>query len=108
MLNANPILMALCASAYDILIRRELSYGSIIVILILNNLAQITASRTIKVASTSLEELQHIARTLITDTLKEHSLSLADIRRIGIALSDLTENAGQSRISEYFRVDGTR
>jgi DNA polymerase IV (archaeal DinB-like DNA polymerase) len=108
MLNANPILMALCASAYDILIRRELSYGSIIVILILNNLAQITASRTIKVASTSLEELQHIARTLITDTLKEHSLSLADIRRIGITLSDLTENAGQSRISEYFRVGGTR
>jgi DNA polymerase IV (archaeal DinB-like DNA polymerase) len=99
--DATPILMELCASVYDTLLRKGLSYGNIIVILILNNLVQITASRTIKLPSTSLEELQFISRSLVIDTLGHDGLSLAEIRRIGITISDLSEEAGQRRISEY-------
>jgi len=86
---------------YDTLLRHGLSYANIIVTLILNNLAQITASRTIKLPSTSLEELQFVSRSLVIDTLKHDDLTLAEIRRIGITISDLSEEAGQRRISEY-------
>jgi hypothetical protein len=48
-----------------------------------------------------LEELQFISRSLVIDTLGHDGLSLAEIRRIGITISDLSEEAGQRRISEY-------
>jgi len=100
--DAIPVLMSLCTHVYDILIRREQSYRTVSLILILHNLKQVSASRTLKLLSASLDKLQHIVMVLLVDMIRVHSLSLNEIRRIGIALSDLADHSGQNKITQYF------
>jgi DNA polymerase IV (DinB-like DNA polymerase) len=100
--DAIPVLMSLCTHVYDILIRREQSYRTVSLILILHNLNQVSASRTLKLLSSSLDKLQQIVMVLLVDMIRVHSLSFNDIRRIGIALADLAGHSGQNKITRYF------
>lgn len=97
-----PILKSLSSSVYDILVKRQLSFKTIIVRMVLHDLRQVTCSRNLKLSSTSSEELQYIARSLFLEALHVHSQSLLDIRRIGITLSDLSSYTGQNTILQYF------
>ena len=100
--NIFPILNSLSSLVYDTLIKRQLSFRTIIVRLVLHDLRQVTCSRNLKLSSTSLEELQNIARSLILETIHIHSLSFLNVRRIGITLSDLSSYTGQNKILQYF------
>jgi len=97
-----PILKSLSSSVYDILVKRQLSFKTIIVRMVLHDLRQVTCSRNLKLSSTSLEELQYIARSLFLEAIHVHSLSRLDIRRIGITLFDLSSYTGQNTILQYF------
>jgi len=97
-----PILNSLSSLVYDTLIKRQLSFRTIIVRLVLHDLRQVTCSRNLKLSSTSLEELQNIARSLILEAIHIHSLSFLNLRRIGITLSDLSSYTGQNKILQYF------
>lgn len=103
--EALPILISLCTHVYNILIRREQAYRTVSLILILHNLSQFTASRTLKLSSSSLVNLQQIAIELLTDAIRVHSLSFNNLRRIGITLSDLSGHSGQNTITQYFADD---
>jgi DNA polymerase IV (DinB-like DNA polymerase) len=100
--EASPVLMSLCTHVYNILIRREQAYRTVNLILILHNLSQFNASRTLKLISSSLDKLQQIAIELLADMIRVHSLSFNNIRRIGITLSDLSGHSGQNTITRYF------
>ena len=100
--NIFPILNSLSSLVYDTLIKRQLSFRTIIVRLVLHDLRQVTCSRNLKLSSTSLEELQNIARSLILEAIHIHSLSFLNLRRIGITLSDLSSYTGQNKILQYF------
>ncbi|MDP9197023.1 MAG: DNA polymerase IV [Thermoproteota archaeon] len=97
-----PILTSLSSSVHDILVKRQLSFKTTVVILVLHNLRQVTSSRSLKLSSTSLAELQYIARSLLLEAINVHSLSFLDVRRVGITLSDLTSYSGQNSILQYF------
>jgi DNA polymerase IV (DinB-like DNA polymerase) len=105
--NIFPILSSLSSLVYDTLMTRQLSFKSIIVRVVLHNLRQVTCSRNLKLSSTSLEELQNIARSLFLEAIHLHSLSFLDVRRIGITLSDLSSYTGQNKILQYF-AEGSR
>ena len=100
--NIFPILNSLSSLVYDTLVKRQLSFRMIIVRLVLHDFRQVTCSRNLKLSSTSLEELQNIARSLILETIHIHSLSFLNVRRIGITLSDLSSYTGQNKILQYF------
>jgi DNA polymerase IV (archaeal DinB-like DNA polymerase) len=62
--NIFPILSSLSSLVYDTLMKRKLSFKTITVRIVLHDLRQVTCSRNLKLSSTSLEELQNIARSL--------------------------------------------
>ena len=82
--------------------KRKLSFKTITVGIVLHDLRQVTCSRNLKLSSTSLEELQNIARSLFLEAIHLHSLSFLTVRRIGITLSDLSNYTGQNKILQYF------
>lgn len=84
----------------SIALERNLIYRNISIIMILENLFNITKSRNMKVYSNDQDQLILQSTHLLKEILK--NTKIENIRRIGIRISDLKQNTGQSAINQYF------
>ncbi len=75
-------------------------YKNISLILILEDLFNVTKSKNMKVYSSDKDQLILHSTDLLNEILK--SVNIKDIRRIGIKVSDLKLTTGQNSLNQYF------
>ena len=95
----NPDLYLLCRSVFKKASERKLSFKTVGVLLILNNLDSITRSRSLKVHSSNFESLHSIAKSILDEMMKE--AASIKVRRLGLVLSDLRSSAGQNTMLDF-------
>jgi hypothetical protein len=70
--------------------------------LILQNLQHISFSKSLKLYSASFDELHKNSLSILNEMISNNSISLENIRRIGVVVSDLKDNSGQDSLLNYF------
>lgn len=92
----------LCASVFENLKNKRQAFKVLSVILILENLQHVSISKSLKLYSTSLEELNKNSLLIINEMITNNSISLDNIRRMGVVVSDLKDISGQDSLLNYF------
>ena len=92
----------LCKSVYENLKNKGQAFRVLNIILILENLQHLSFSKTLKLYSSSLDELNKNALSIINEMISKNSLSLDNIRRMGVVVSDLKDAVGQNSLLNYF------
>ena len=95
----NPALYVLCRSIFNKASQRKLSFKTVGILLILDNLDMITRSRSLKVHSSNFESLHSVAKSILDDLMKE--AGSIKVRRLGLFLSDLQSNSGQNTMFDF-------
>lgn len=97
------IAATLCASVFEILNNKRQAFRVLTVILILENLQHLSISKSLKLYSASLEELNKNSLSIINEIIANNSISLDNIRRMGVVVSDLKDISGQDSLLNYFK-----
>jgi DNA polymerase IV (archaeal DinB-like DNA polymerase) len=92
-------LYTLCESVFQAAAHRRLSFKTVGILLIFNNLGNVTRSRSLKMHSSSLESLILVAISILDETMKE--VGSIRVRRLGIKLSDFQDIQGQNTILDF-------
>ena len=92
----------LCASVFENLKNKRQACRVLTVILILENLQHVSISKSLKLYSASLEELNKNSLLIINEMISNNSISLDNIRRMGVVVSDLKDISGQDSLLNYF------
>ncbi len=92
----------LCVSVFENLENKRQAFRVLTIILILENLQHVSFSKSLKLYSASLDELQKNSLSIINEMIGNNSISLDNIRRIGIVISDLKDISGQDSLLNYF------
>jgi nucleotidyltransferase/DNA polymerase involved in DNA repair len=71
--------------------------------LILDNLENITRSKSLKVHSNSFESLHRAAMSILDEAMK--GVGPVKVRRLGVRLSDLQSIEGQNTMLDFMRPD---
>ena len=96
------IAATLCASVFENLKNKRQAFRVLTVILILENLQHVSISKSLKLYSASLEELNKNSLLIINEMITNNSISLDNIRRMGVVVSDLKDISGQDSLLNYF------
>ena len=96
------IAATLCASVFENLKNKRQACRVLTVILILENLQHVSISKSLKLYSASLEELNKNSLLIINEMITNNSISLDNIRRMGVVVSDLKDISGQDSLLNYF------
>jgi DNA polymerase IV (DinB-like DNA polymerase) len=97
-------LYELCQSVFQAATDRKLSFGTIGILLILNNLDNITRSKSLKVHSSSFESLHSTAKSILEEAMRE--AGPVKVRRLGVRLSDLQSSEGQNTMLDFMGSGG--
>jgi hypothetical protein len=92
----------LCASVFESLKNKRQAFRIITVILILENLQHVSISKSLKLYSASLEELNKNSLLIVNEIIANNSISLDNIRRMGVVVTDLKDISGQDSLLNYF------
>ena len=92
----------LCTSVLENLENKRQAFRVLTIILILENLQHVSFSKSLKLYSASLDELHKNSLSIINEIISNNSISLDNIRRIGIVVSDLKDISGQDSLLNYF------
>lgn len=92
----------LCTSVFENLENKRQSFRVLSIILILENLQHISFSKSLKLYSASSDELRKNSLSILNEMISNNSISLDNIRRIGVVVSDLKDNSGQDSLLNYF------
>jgi nucleotidyltransferase/DNA polymerase involved in DNA repair len=92
----------LCTPVFENLENKRQAFRVLTIILILENLQHISFSKSLKLYSASLDELHKNSLSIINEMISSNSISLDNIRRIGIVVSDLKDISGQDSLLNYF------
>lgn len=92
----------LCKSVYENLEKKRQAFRVITLILILENLQHVSFSKSLKLYSASFDELHKNSLSIIHEMINNNSISLDNIRRMGIVVSDLKDISGQDSLLNYF------
>ncbi|AFU58829.1 DNA polymerase IV [Candidatus Nitrososphaera gargensis Ga9.2] len=92
-------LYEICRSVFQTATDRRLSFKTVGVLLILDNLDNITRSKSLKVHSTNFESLHSAARSALDETMRE--AGPVKVRRLGVRLSDLQSSEGQNTMLDF-------
>lgn len=95
----HPDLYELCQSVFQAATDRRLSFKTVGVLLILDNLDNITRSKSLKVHSSNFESLHSAARSVLDEAMRE--AGPVKVRRLGVRLSDLQSSAGQNTMLDF-------
>lgn len=93
-------LEAICKDVHESAAGKRLAFGSVGIILILDDLENVTRSRSLKAHSTSLELLHSTAKALLDEamsTMKDKK----GVRRVGVRVTDFQDSSGQGTLSDY-------
>jgi DNA polymerase IV (archaeal DinB-like DNA polymerase) len=100
----NHDLYVLCRSVFKRASERKLSFKTVGVILILDNLDSVTKSRSLKMHSTNFESLHSTAKSTLDEVMKE--AGSIKVRRLGLVLSDLQSSVGQNTMFDFMSSSG--
>jgi DNA polymerase IV (archaeal DinB-like DNA polymerase) len=100
----NPDLYVLCRSIFNKASQRKLSFKTVGVLLILDNLDSITRSRSLKMHCSNFEFLHSMAKSILDEMMKE--AGSIKVRRLGVVLSDLQSSAGQNTMFDFMNSSG--
>lgn len=92
----------LCKSVFENLQNKQQAFRVLTVILIMENLQHVSFSRSLKLYSASIGELHKNSLSILKEILSNNTISLDNIRRIGVIISDLKDNSGQDSLMNYF------
>ena len=92
----------LCTSVFENLENKRQSFRVLSIILILENLQHISFSKSLKLYSASSDELRKNSLSILNEMISNNSISLDNIRRIGVVVSDLKDKSGQDSLLNYF------
>ncbi len=97
-------LYALCQSVFQAAAGKKLSFRIVGIILILDNLNNVTKSKSLKVHSNSFESLDQAARSILDEAMK--AAGPVKVRRLGVKLSDLQNSEGQNTMLDFIGSGG--
>lgn len=98
-----PGLHDLCLSVFKAAADKRLSFRTVGIILILDNLNTITRSKSLKVHSSNFESLHLAATSILDEAIKE--VGPVKVRRFGVKLSDLQSSEGQNTMLDFMSPD---
>ena len=93
---------SLCTSVYENLRNKGQAFRILTIILILENLQHVSFSKSLKLYSASFDELHKNSLFIIKEMINNNSISLDNIRRMGVVVSDLKDISGQDSLVNYF------
>jgi DNA polymerase IV (DinB-like DNA polymerase) len=96
------LLQDICRSVHKMIIDRNVAFKNITILLILDTLANMTRSKSLKVYSTDLNELYLTAKLILNETMDNNDREIK-VRRLGVKVSDLKDNLGQNTMSDFIR-----
>jgi DNA polymerase IV (DinB-like DNA polymerase) len=99
-----PDLNELCQSIFQTAAGKKLSFKTVGVLLILDNLDNVTKSKSLKVHSSSFEPLHAAAKSALDEAMK--GAGSIKVRRLGVRLSDLQSSEGQNTMLDFMRPGG--
>ena len=91
----------LCTSVYENLSNKKQAFKILTIILILENLQHLSISRSLKLYTASFDELQKTSLSIVKEMIKNNSISIQNIRRIGVVGSELKDVSGQNSLLNY-------
>ncbi len=94
-----PDLYRLCRSVFQISDSKRLSFKSVGIFLIRDNLENITRSRSLKVHSNSFDVLHSTAKSILNETMAQ--IRRIKVRRLGVKISDLQSSTGQNSMLDF-------
>ena len=93
-------LQYICRSVHKMALDRNVYFKNIGIILILNDLNNITRSKSLKTHSADFDELYSTVKLILNETLNDNPN--LKVRRLGIKLSELKDNKGQNTMLNFF------
>jgi DNA polymerase IV (DinB-like DNA polymerase) len=93
-----PDLYEICQSVFQTASTRKLSFKTVGILLILDNLDNITRSKSLKVHSNNFDLLHSAARSALDEAMANAGRK---VRRLGVRLSDLQSSAGQNTMLDF-------
>jgi DNA polymerase-4 len=96
------IVESICKSVFENLENKRQAFRVLTLILILENLQHISFSKSLKLHSASIDELNKNSLSILNEMITSNSISLDSIRRIGVVISDLKDISGQDSLLNYF------
>lgn len=93
--------VSLCTSVYENLSNKKQAFKVLTIILILENLQHLSISRSLKLYTASFDELQKTSLSIVKEMIKNNSISIQNIRRIGVVVSELKDISGQNSLLNY-------
>lgn len=91
----------LCTTVYENLSNKKQAFKVLTIILILENLQHLSISRSLKLYTASFDELQKTSLSIVKEMIKNNSISIQNIRRIGVVVSELKDVSGQNSLLNY-------
>ena len=92
-------LQHMCKSVYKMALDQNVLFRNIGILLILNNLNNITRSKSLKTHSRDFHELYSSVKAILNETLNNYPN--IKVRRLGIKVSDLKDNEGQNSMLNF-------
>src|SRR5581483_3920719 len=99
-----PDLYEICQSVFQKVNAKKLSFKTVGILLILDNLDSVTRSKSLKVHSSNFELLHSTARSVLDEAMA--AAGRAKVRRLGVRLSDLQSSAGQNTMLDFMGAGG--
>jgi DNA polymerase IV (DinB-like DNA polymerase) len=100
----HPDLYELCQSAFQAVAGKRLSFRTVGILLILDNLDNVTRSKSLKVHSSSFESMHLAAKSILDEAMKE--AGPVKVRRLGVRLSDFQSSEGQNTMLNFMGSGG--
>jgi DNA polymerase IV (archaeal DinB-like DNA polymerase) len=97
----NMTTASLCTTIYENLSNKKQAFKVLAIILILENLHHVSISRSLKLYTASFDELQKNSLSIIKEMIKNNSISIQNIRRMGVVVSELKDISGQNSLLNY-------
>jgi DNA polymerase IV (DinB-like DNA polymerase) len=96
------IVESICKSVFENLENKRQAFRVLTLILILENLQHVSFSKSLKLHSASIDELNKNSLSILNEMITSNSISLDIIRRIGVVISELKDISGQDSLLNYF------
>ena len=97
----NMTTASLCTTIYENLSNKKQAFKVLTIILILENLHHVSISRSLKLYTASFDELQKNSLSIMKEMIKNNSISIQNIRRMGVVVSELKDISGQNSLLNY-------
>jgi len=91
-------LFDICKSVFQTATGKKISFRTVGILLILDNLDNITRSKSLKTHSKNFESLHLAAESLLDEAMQAESIK---VRRLGVRLSDLQSSEGQNTLLDF-------